>query len=351
MATATMPAVVHYELRKGAVELREVPVPTTIEDDEVLLRTRAVGVCGSDIHQSRNTQSWAVNIPVILGHEFAGEIVRVGKAVRGYHEGDRVAAETAAKICGQCLLCRSGLYNLCLERKGFGYGTDGAMAHYVRVPGRCLHRLPNSVSFEKAGLTEPCCVAYNATCMQIRIHPGDAVIVFGPGPIGLMSLVMAKISGAGWVGVVGLAKDAGRLEIAKSLGADHTFIAGSEELRDTARSFNAGIGVDAVVEASGFSATLKEALAVLRPAGQVCKVGWGPQPLEFNLDPLVQKAVTLQGSFSHNYMIWERVISLFACGKLDPLPIVGRNEPLAGWQVCFEEMGDGKIVKALLRPE
>jgi alcohol dehydrogenase/L-iditol 2-dehydrogenase len=187
--------------------------------------------------------------------------------------------------------------------------------------------------------------------MQIRIHPGDSVIVFGPGPIGLMSLVMAKISGAGWVGVVGLAKDASRFAIAQSLGADHTFLAGSEELRETARSFNAGIGVDAVVEASGFSGTLKEALAVLRPAGQICKVGWGPQPLEFNLDPLVQKAVTLQGSFSHNYLIWERVISLFACGKLDPLPIVGRNEPLAGWRECFDEMGDGKIVKALLRPE
>jgi alcohol dehydrogenase/L-iditol 2-dehydrogenase len=194
-------------------------------------------------------------------------------------------------------------------------------------------------------------VAYNATCVKTRIHPGDSVMIFGPGPIGLLSLVMAKISGAGWVGVVGLPRDTGRLEIAKSLGADRTLTAGTEELLETARSMNAGIGVDAVIEASGVSATLKEALAVVRPGGQICKVGWGPQPLDFNLDPLVQKAVTLQGSFSHNFMIWERVISLFACGKLDPTPIVGRTEPLGGWRACFDEMGEGKIVKALLRPE
>ena len=351
MANALMPALVHYALERGAVEIREVPVPGNLEDDEVLLRTRAVGVCGSDIHQSRNTQSWPVNVPVILGHEFAGEVVWTGKAVRGFREGDRVTSETAARICGQCLCCRTGEYNLCPHRRGFGYGIDGAMANFVRVPARCLHHLPDSVSFEKAGLTEPCCVAYNATCVKTRIHPGESVMIFGPGPIGLLSLVMAKISGAGWVGVVGLPRDTGRLEIAKSLGADRTLTAGTEELLETARSMNAGIGVDAVIEASGVSATLKEALAVVRPGGQICKVGWGPQPLDFNLDPLVQKAVTLQGSFSHNFMIWERVISLFACGKLDPLPIVGRTEPLGGWRACFDEMGEGKIVKALLRPE
>jgi threonine dehydrogenase-like Zn-dependent dehydrogenase len=93
--------VVQYELKAGAVELREVPVPDEPADDEVLLRTRAVGVCGSEIHQYHNTQSWRVNVPVILGHEFAGVVVRAGKAVRGFREGDRVASETAARICGR----------------------------------------------------------------------------------------------------------------------------------------------------------------------------------------------------------------------------------------------------------
>jgi len=349
MSENSMAAIVHYALQPGAVELREVPRPGEPAEDEVLLRTRAVGVCGSEIHQYHNTQSWPVNVPVILGHEFAGTVARVGKTVRGFREGDRVTCETAARICGQCLYCRSGEYNLCPQRRGFGYGVDGAMAEFVRVPARCLHHLPDSLSFEKASLTEPCCVAYNATCVQTRIRPGDAVLVFGPGPIGLLSVVLAKLCGAGWLGVVGLKQDERRLSVAKSLGADRVIAGGEVELLEVVRSLGDGLGVDVVIEASGASSALKPALAAVRAGGQITKVGWGPRPLEFSLDPLVQKAVRLQGSFSHNFVIWERVISLLALGKLDPTLIVGRVEPLTGWRACFEEMGAGKIAKAYLK--
>ena len=351
MPNIAMSAVVQYALREGAVELRDVPRPADLGAEEVLLRTRAVGVCGSDIHQWHNTHSLHVNVPVILGHEFAGELVWVGKAVRGFREGDRVISETAAGICGRCLYCRSGEYNLCPERQGFGYGVDGAMADFVKVPARCLHHCPDAVPFEKAALTEPCCVAYNATCVKGRIRPGDAVLVFGPGPIGLLSLVLAKLSGAAWVGVVGLKQDETRLAIAKSLGADQTITGGEAELLELVRALGDGLGVDVVIEDSGASSALKPAMAAVRAGGQICKVGWGPQPLEFSLDPVVKKAVNLQGSFSHNYAIWERVISLFACGKLDPTPIVGRVEPFVRWRTCFEDMGEGKIVKAVLKPE
>ncbi len=121
-----------------AVELREIPVPE-IGDTDVLLRVGAVSVCGSDIHQAHNTHSWPVNIPVVLGHEFGGTIAALGREVRGVKEGDRVVSETAAVICGNCMMCRTGRYNLCPTRKGFGYGVNGAMAQYVKVPARCLH--------------------------------------------------------------------------------------------------------------------------------------------------------------------------------------------------------------------
>ena len=137
-----MAAVVQYALEPGAVELREVPVPTEVAEDEVLVATRGVGVCGSDIHQYHNTQSWRVRVPVILGHEFTGTLAQVGKSVHGFREGDRVTSETAARICGECYYCHTGEYNLCPKRLGFGYGLDGAMATYVRVPARCLHHLP-----------------------------------------------------------------------------------------------------------------------------------------------------------------------------------------------------------------
>src|SRR5690606_33371673 len=139
-------AVVHYALAPGACELREVPVPV-IGADDVLLRVEAVGVCGSDVHQYHNTHSWPVNVPVVLGHEFCGEIVQVGERAEGFARGQRVVSETAAVIDPSSLFCRSGRYNLDPSRRGFGYGVDGAMAPYVRVPARCLHQLPDSLDY------------------------------------------------------------------------------------------------------------------------------------------------------------------------------------------------------------
>ncbi len=113
MSEGSMAAVVHYELKPGAVELREVPRPQGLADDEVLLASRGVGVCGSEVHQYHNTHSWPVNVPVILGHEFSGVVAEAGKSVAGFREGDRVTSETAARICGRCIYCRTGEYNLC----------------------------------------------------------------------------------------------------------------------------------------------------------------------------------------------------------------------------------------------
>jgi L-iditol 2-dehydrogenase len=347
---ASMAAVVHYQLREGAVELREVPQPPSPGPGEVILKTEAIGVCGSEVHQYHNSHSWRVNVPVILGHEFCGVVAQVGEGVRGFREGDRVASETAARICGECAYCRAGEYNLCPGRLGFGYGVDGAMADFVRVPVRCLHHLPDSVTAERAALTEPCCVAYNATVVKTQIRPGASVLVLGPGPIGLLSMALAKLSGAGWLAVAGLERDRPRLELAERLGADRTFSGGRDELLAALRQQGDGLGVDAVIDASGVSSVLELALAAVRPNGQITKVGWGRDPLNFSLDPLVQKAVTLRGSFSHNYTMWERVISLMASGRLDPLPLVGRVEPLQGWQACFDGMASGGIVKGVLKP-
>jgi alcohol dehydrogenase/L-iditol 2-dehydrogenase len=210
--------------------------------------------------------------------------------------------------------------------------------------------VPDSVSFEKAALTEPCCVAFNATCVHTRIQPGDSVLVLGPGPIGLLCLEMAKLAGATWVGVAGLPQDAARMKVAQSMGVNDTFMEGEEQIRQAVSKLGDGLGVDVVIDAAGASAALKTAMAVVRPAGQITKVGWGPQPLGFSLDPLVQKAVRLQGSFSHNYRMWERVLALLASGKLDPLRLVGRIESYPNWRPCFDEMASGKIVKAVLTP-
>ena len=336
-------AVVNYGPEKYSVELREIP-KAEIGPDDVLLAVEAVGVCGSDLHMWESTHSWPMNYPVVLGHEFGGVIEAVGQRVRGWKPGDRVVSETAAVVDADSPLARQGLYNLDPTRRGYGAAVDGAMRRWVPVPARILHHVPDGLPIEKAALTEPCCVAYNAVVNNGHVKPGDRVLVLGPGPIGLLSAAIARLQGA-IVGIVGLERDRPRLAIAEQYGCT-ALVTGVEEW---AREGD-GLGVDGVIDAAGVSATLKLALELVRPAGWISKVGWGPQPVGFSLDPLVQKNITLQGSFSHNWPIWERVIRLLSTGILNVDPIIGGIWPLAEWRTAFETMHSGRIAKAVLRP-
>jgi alcohol dehydrogenase/L-iditol 2-dehydrogenase len=342
------PALVQYELKPMHVEVRDVPVPE-IGDDDVLLRVGAVSVCGSEIHQIHCTHTWAVNVPVVLGHEFGGTVAQAGRNVNAFHEGDRVVSETAAVICGECELCRSGRYNLCPRRKGFGYGVDGAMADYVKVPARCLHRIPDGLPMEIACLAEPHAVAYNAMCVNSHIRPGDLVVVFGPGPIGLLCARMAALSGANPLIVVGLAGDAMRLDAALKLGATRTVNVEAENLEDIVREYRP-LGAELVCDASGAARPLQEALKIVRPDGQVTKVGWSPAGLSLDTNPIVQKNARLQGSFSHTYAMWERVIHLLAEGLTHPEAIIGMRTGLEQWREAFDAMRDGRVIKSVLVP-
>lgn len=337
-------AVVNFAPQKGSVELREIDIPI-IGPDEVLLEVQNVGVCGSDLHQWTADHSWPVNYPVVLGHEFGGIIVEVGTNTDGWKAGDRVVSETAAIIDPYSPLTRQGSYNLDPSRKGFGYGVNGAMTKYVKTPARCLHRVPETLPFEQACLTEPCCVAYNAVVQNARIRPGDRVVVIGPGTIGILCGAMARLCGAE-VAMLGLPKDQIRLQIASKYGC--------ETITTEAVSWAThrdGLGADVVVDAAGVSETLKIALDLVRPMGTISKVGWGKDPLNFSLDQMVQKNVRIQGSFSHNWPMWERVITLLDSGQLDVKPIIGGVWNIEDWHVAFEKMHNGEVVKSVLTPD
>lgn len=339
-----VPAVVNYAPQPGAVELREIEVADPAED-EVLLDVAAVSVCGSDVHQWQARNSWPVRHPVVLGHEFCGTVREAGARVRGFAPGDRVVCETHAIVDPDGPLARAGLYQLDPGRRGYGAVVDGAMRPTMPVPARILHRLPAHVPDEHAALTEPACVAYSTVAVNSDVKPGDRVVVLGPGPIGILCAAMARLRGAE-VAVAGLESDERRLEAAAAYGCLR-FRSGAEALGAWARERD-GAGVDGVVDASGHSAALAEAMSLVRPAGFITKVGWGPQPVGVSLDPIVQKGVRLQGSFSHNWPVWERVIALLASGALDVAPLVGGIFPLRDWKTAFEKMERGEVVKAVL---
>jgi len=342
-------ALVKYGRQNGDVEVRDMPEPNKAGLDQVLIEVKAAGVCGSDIHMWREQQSWAVKLPLVLGHEFCGVVADVGANVSGFQTGQRVACETAASVCGQCVYCLSGNYNLCPNRLGYGALADGAFTSYVLARPQILHHIPDNVPFEHAALTEPICVAYNALVEKTMMKPGDLVVIQGPGPIGIMALQIVRLRGAGTIVVLGTDADAHRLEVAAELGAHHTVNIQREDAAALVKSLGDGFGADLIVDCTGVSRALKQSMDLVRPNGRITKIGWGPQPLDFSLDPLVGKAVTLQGSFSHTYPTWERVLGLLSTGQVNLDPVIGGVYGLDEWEEAFSKMEEGHSVKSVLK--
>lgn len=346
-----MEALVKYGRQDKNVEIRDITQPPDPGTNEVIIEVQAAGVCGSDLHMWRENHSWEIKLPLVLGHEFCGKIAAVGSDVTRFKVGDRVACETAAYVCGECIYCHSGNYNLCPNRLGYGALKDGAFTRFVTARQQILHHVPDNVPFEHAALVEPICVAYNALVEKTPvIKPGDTVVIQGPGPIGMMALFIAKLRGASEIIMLGTDIDRHRLKVAAQVGATQCLNIRETDAVDAVLSMGDGFGADLVIDCTGVSIALKDAMKMVRPNGRITKIGWGPEPLNFSLDPLVQKAVTLQGSFSHLYSTWERVLGLLSSGQIDLTPVIGGVYPLSDWETAFEQMEVGNNVKSVLTP-
>lgn len=342
------PALVKHGETDGAVEVQDIPKPE-MRADRVLLEVDSAGVCGSDLHMWRHHHSWPIKMPLVLGHEFCAVIADVGDEVSGFEVGQRVACETAAEVCGRCVYCLGGQYNMCPHRLGYGATIDGAFTSTVLARPQILHHVPDNVPSSHAALTEPICVAYNAVVEKTLIQPGDMVVIQGPGPIGIMCLQLIRLRGASEIVVLGTDVDEKRLAVAKELGATHTLNVQQEDPMPLIKSLGDGFGADLIVDCTGVSIALKQALDMVRPAGKITKIGWGPQDLNFNLDPMVQKAVTLQGSFSHTFGTWERALRLLGSGQLNLDPVIGGVYDLPQWHEAFTTMEAGDCVKSVLK--
>ena len=349
MKTKTMKAVVKYENKPNATELREVPVPEIGESD-VLVEVAYVGVCGTDPHMHNGSVVFNFNCPFILGHEFAGTIVEAGKRVGSFKVGDRVTAETHADYCGTCALCRSNNYHLCKGRKGFGFHCSGAFTRYVKVPERILHTVPPSVSLKVASITEPFCVAYKSVVCNSTVNPGDTVVVIGPGPIGLLCMKMAQLRGASEIVAIGTKGDDERLKLSKDFGATLAIDGSREDPLPKVMSLGDGCGADLVVDTAGPAETLKLSMNAVRPNGQITKIGWGPKPVNLSLDPLIAKSVTFRGHFSHTWDVWEKCLTLMAKGQVDLDRLITHELPIDKWEEAFELVETKKAMKVVLTP-
>jgi alcohol dehydrogenase/L-iditol 2-dehydrogenase len=344
-----MKAVVYYERADKAVEVRDVPVPT-IGRGECLVEVKFCGICGSELHMYHGQLNQLARPPVVLGHEWSGQIVQVGEGVKGFAVGDRVTCETAAETCGECAFCRSGEYNLCPERRAFGFAVDGAFTNYVRANYRLLHHIPEGVSYEEAAMTEPVCVAYNAVIEKSRLRPGDLVVVIGPGPVGLFSAQIAKLAGAGTVIVTGTPKDSKRLALAEELGVDMVVNVAERDPVEVVRSLGDGLGAHLVIDAAGVPPAVKQSLALVRRNGQITKLGWALAPINLPMDEIVAWALTYQGSFSHTWKTWESCLSLMQRGWVKTQPLISQVWPITRWEEAFEKLESMEAHKILLHP-
>ena len=344
-----MKAVVLFAKEDRSVEIRDVPVPS-IGPEECLVEVKFCGICGSEPHMYHGQLTLLARPPVILGHEWSGQIVEVGERVSGFAVGDRVTCETAAETCGVCAFCRSGAYNVCPQRRAFGFAVDGAFTRFVRARYQRLHHLPEGLAYEAAAMTEPLCVAYNAVVEKSRIHPGDTVVIIGPGPVGLFALQVARLSGAGTLVVTGTSRDGGRLELAKRLGADITVDVSEQDPVQIIRGLGDGLGAHLVVDCAGVPPAIKQSLALVRPNGQVTKVGWSLQPVNLTMDEIVAKVVTYQGAFSHTWTTWETCLNLMREGKIETEPLISEVWPITRWEEAFHRLETLEAHKILLYP-
>ena len=344
-----MRAVVKYQKGPGNIELRDVPEPRPGKN-EVKIRVKAAGICGSDLHILRDDIGIPTRPPFVVGHEFSGLIVDIGDGVETCQAGDRVTAENSHTVCEQCVYCRTGNYNLCEERLATGYVFDGAFAEFCVVPEQRIHLLPDNVDFLAGALTDPSACAFHALQELTGIGAGDNVLITGPGPMGLFSLQYAKANGARVV-VVGKAQDGRRLELARQLGADLTVNVDGDDAEEKIAGFTRGAGVDVLLECSGKQRALRMGLGLLRRQGKYTQVGIFGSPITVDLDQLVYKEIRAIGSFSQKYTAWAEAIRLTSLGRIKARPLITHVLPLEEWAEGFRVFESGEAIKVVFQPD
>lgn len=343
-----MLALVKTEKGVGKLELSEREIPSP-QRGEVLIRVAYSGICGTDIHIHHD--EFPYYPPVILGHEFSGEIVKLGEGVTGFAVGDRVVGEPHNRACQKCYLCRNGHIQNCADKRSIGWGIDGSYTSYLVMPEMLLHKIPDNVSLEEAAVAEPAAIVAHQVLERAGITAGDNVVIMGVGPIALLAAQMARIAGAGKIILCGCTSDMEyRLKIAKELDCFDTFIDVMKEDAAAAVIKQTGIGADTVIEASGAESAICTAVRALKKRGTLCAIGMtARENISFPWNEAMMKVLDVKFNMSSSYNGWNIALSLLGSGKLRVKPLIEVRQ-LTDWKKAFEDIESGRAMKILLKP-
>lgn len=323
--------------------LSEVPEPQ-IRDDEVLIRVRRAGVCGTDVH-IYDWDAWAqgrCHPPFIVGHEFAGDVVQVGSLVTDVHEGDRVTAEGHI-VCGRCPLCRTGSSHVCPNTRIIGVDRDGCFAEYIAMPATNVWHLDDEISYDVGGIHDPMGNAFH-TALTANL-PGSTVLVTGCGPIGLFTVGICRAAGVSHI----VASDVNptRLELARRMGA-HSVVT-PDQATAAVHAATDGLGVDVALEMSGVPQAIHQALALVRVGGRVQMLGIPSRTIELDLaNEVIFKGLTIYGVVGRRmYDTWIHMRQFLRSGQFDPTPVITHRFALDEADAAIAAIKGGEAGKVI----
>jgi len=326
--------------------IKDVPQPEP-KDDEVLIKVKACGLCGTD--SKLYNGDYSANIPVILGHEFSGEVVEVGKDVRNLKKGDRVVVDPN-ESCGACNFCRSAQSTFCQDLSAYGVLRDGGFAEFVVVGEKGTYKMPAGLSFDAAAFSEAVSCAIHAID-RAEIKVGQSVAVIGGGTQGQMLVQLAKIAGA--AEIIMITRSQEKLDLARNFGATQSICASGTDVTKKVLEITENQGVDISIEAVGSSETVEQAIGLVKRGGRVIVFGFTPEGQKASFLPfeVLFKELTIMGSWVNPYT-FPRAILLLAGKKIDVEPLLSERIDLDNIMDGFKLMMDKPkgFMKALVYP-
>ncbi len=325
------------------LELRRVPIPKP-GPGEVLIKIHKTAICGSDVH-IYDWNGWAqahVKPPMVIGHEYVGEIAELGAGVSGFSVGQKVSGEGHI-TCGHCRNCHTGNIQWCSSTKGVGVDRDGAYAEYVCIPASNVIIIDPSLDEEIVAFFDAYGNAAHTALMFDLV--GEDVLITGAGPIGIIAAGICKYAGARRVVITDMNEY--RLDLARKMGVDAAVNVSKDSLHDTMHKQGLVEGFDVGLEMSGSGAALKQMISVMRNGGKISLLGISGRPVEMDMNEIISKGLTLQGVYGRKMDNWHQM-SYMVQGGLNLKPVITHRYHYTEFEKGFEAMHSGNSGKVVL---